>query len=95
MDWQDRCCLARARVLVLQELTDLGVKPTAAQLKKALAPVLCDLGAAATDRRAGRGRPRSPAGRYVAGSTAVGSGARMPTPSIAPGRNPTVDNNNH
>ncbi len=95
MDWQDKCCLARARLLVLQELTDLGVKPTAAQLRKALAPVLCDLGPAAVDGRAGRGRPRDRSGRFVGRSTAVGSGARMPSPSPPAGRDPTVDNNNH
>ena len=92
MDWHDRCCLARARVLVLQELTDLGVKPTAAQLKKALAPVLCDLGAAAVARRAGRGRRRQPDGRFVAGETAGGSEALMPSPIGRPARDATVDN---
>ena len=92
MDWHDRCCLARARVLVLQELTDLGVKPTAAQLKKALAPVLCDLTASAGDRRAGRGRRRQPDGRFCAAETAGGSGALMPGRSTRCDRDATVDN---
>lgn len=92
MDWQDKCCLARARVLVLQELTDLGVKPTAAQLKKALQPVLCDLGPAAVDGRAGRGRPRDRSGRFVQGSTSVGSRVLMPATSTRCDRDATVDN---
>ena len=94
MDWQDKCALARVRLLVLQELTDLGVKPTAAQLRKALRPVLCDLTPAAVERRAGRGRPRDAGGRFGAERSTGGSGALMPPPSSAPGRERTVDNNN-
>ncbi len=92
MDWQDKCALARVRLLVLQELTDLGVKPTAAQLRKALQPVLCDLGPAAGDRRAGRGRPRDVAGRFVERSSTAGPRALMPTPPGRPGRAAAVDN---
>ena len=92
MDWQDKCALARVRLLVLQELTDLGVKPTAAQLRKALQPVLCDLGPAAVDRRAGRGRPRDSGGRYIGGSTPACPRALMPTPPGRPGRAAAVDN---
>jgi hypothetical protein len=91
MDWQDRCSLARARVLVLQELTDLGVKPTAAQLRKALHPVLCDLAPAAVDRRSGRGRRRRPDGRFVAAPSAAGSRALMPEPPGRPARAGAVD----
>ena len=94
MNWEDKCCLARARLLVLRELTDLGVKPTAAQLKKALDPVLCELGPAAVDRRAGRGRPRDRDGRFLARESAGGSGALMPRPSPGAGRGPTVDHRN-
>jgi hypothetical protein len=92
MDWHDRCCLARVRLLVLQELTDLGVKPTAGQLRKALQPVLCDLVPGAVDRRAGRGRRRDRSGRFVAAPPAAGSRVLMPSPSTAPGRNRAVDN---
>ncbi len=95
MDWQDKCCMARARLLVLQELTDLGVRPTAAQLKKALHPVLCDLGPGAVDRRAGRGRPRGADGRFVAELSPAGSRVLMPSPSPGPERGPTVDNDNY
>ena len=94
MDWQDKCCMARARLLVLQELTDLGVKPTAAQLRKALQPVLCDLTSAAVDRRAGRACRRDVAGRFVGRSTAVGSGALMHGPPSARERAAAVDNDN-
>lgn len=91
MDWLDKCCLARARLLVLQELTDLGVKPSAAQLRKALDPVLCSLAPAAVDRRAGRGRRRDRDGRFVAGSTSVGPRAQMPSPSADRDRGRAVD----
>jgi len=94
MNWEDSCRVARARVLVLQELIDVGVKPTAAQLRKALQPVLCDLGPAAVDRRAGRGRPRDSAGRFVDGLTSAGSPASMPGPSTRCDRTAAVDNNN-
>ena len=92
MDWQDKCALARARLLVLQELTDLGVKPTAAQLRKALQPVLCDLAPAAVDRRAGRGRPRDTGGRYIGGQTPACSRALTSPPSTSRDRAGAVDN---
>jgi len=67
-------------MLVIRSMVDVGVKPTARQLKKALDPVLCELGPAAVDGRLGRGRRRDQAGRFVAQESAIGPEPRMPRP---------------
>jgi len=43
MDWYERCCVARARVLALHAQVLCGGKPRTDQLRRAILPVLGDL----------------------------------------------------
>jgi len=43
LEWVERCCLARVRVLALARLSDAGGEVRPDQLRRALAPLVGDL----------------------------------------------------
>lgn len=80
IEWEDSCLIARARVLVLHAMLDLGVQPELRQIKRALEPVLGDLVPVPLDKPTAVDRPRDSAGRFVARLTASAPGVLIPSP---------------
>ncbi len=84
IEWEDSCLIARARVLVLHAMLDLGVQPELRQIKRALEPVLGDLVPVPFGNQPGCARRRDASGRFVAGLTAEASRALTSVPVDGP-----------
>lgn len=43
MDWSERCCVARVRLLALRAMVSAGGEPAGWQVRRVVAPVIADL----------------------------------------------------